>query len=218
MGRRSQHKPDELRSLIIDAAHRLATDGGVTQLSAREIARLIGYAPGTLYNMYENLDEILLRVEVRILEHLDAQLGQELSDATGAEAIRKLAASYVAFAHKQPRLWSLLTEHGLPPGTTPPTWYREALEAPIARFEKPVAAVLRSNDAKLIRQSARMLWCAIHGMTSMSVNAKLGWTDEDDAASQVNDVVDACLKQLAIRTPKRSSAQHGLEEPTAAPR
>ena len=68
MGRRSQHTPEELRELILTATRRIVEERGFRALSAREIAREIGYAPGTLYNMYENLDEILLRVEARVLK------------------------------------------------------------------------------------------------------------------------------------------------------
>ena len=221
MGRRSQHKPDELRDLIINAAYRIVADNGVALLSAREIARVIGYAPGTLYNMYENLDEILLRVEVRMLEQLDAQLAHDMKGTSGAEAVRRFAAGYVRFAHKQPRLWSLLTEHSLPPGTVPPAWYREAIETPIARLEKPVATVLRSTDTKAVRQAARGLWFTIQSMTSMSVSAKLAWSNDDAAGSQIIEVADAYLaylKQLTVRPAKRLAEAHGLKEATAASR
>ena len=64
--------------MILDAAKSIVEEGGATELSAREIARRIGYAAGTLYNVFDNLDDILLRVEAELFEQLDAGLAGSL--------------------------------------------------------------------------------------------------------------------------------------------
>ena len=66
MGRRSVHSPEELRQLILDASQTIVERNGITGLSAREIARMIGYSPGTLYNIFENLDDVLLTLQVQL--------------------------------------------------------------------------------------------------------------------------------------------------------
>src|SRR5262245_47845907 len=70
MGRRSLHTADELRELIIGASTELIEEAGFAGLSAREIARRINYSPGTLYNSFENLDELVLIIEGRLLDRL----------------------------------------------------------------------------------------------------------------------------------------------------
>ncbi len=55
MGRRAVHSPEELRQLILDASRTIVETNGISGLSAREIARVIGYSPGTLYNIFETL-------------------------------------------------------------------------------------------------------------------------------------------------------------------
>ncbi len=74
MGRRSSHTPEELRELIIQAATDLIEHGGLTGLSAREIARKIGYSPGTLYNVFADIDDLILTIEYRLLERLSLRL------------------------------------------------------------------------------------------------------------------------------------------------
>ena len=217
MGRRSQHKPDELRKLIIDAAQRIVENGGVAQLSAREIAREIGYAPGTLYNMYQNLDEILLRVQVRMLERLDETLASDMDGSTGADAITCFATSYVAFAHRHPRLWGLLVEHNLLTGVAPPSWYLEWIDGLHVRLEAPLASLLRTSDAKTIAQTARSLWTAIHGMTVISTSAKHGMQDVGLATLQVLDIVETVLGGLASRAARRGAPAHAFKDrPSAA--
>jgi AcrR family transcriptional regulator len=203
MGRRSQHKPDELRKLILDAAQAIIEKGGVAELSAREIGRAIGYAPGTLYNMYDNLDEILLRVEVRVLEDLDRQLADDMDDSAGADALRNFASGYVAFAHKRPSLWRLLSEHNLPTGVAPPVWYAAAANAPVARLEQPLSVVMPDADRATLLRTARALWASIHGMTVLSTNMKLGGLNADASMVQVVDVVETFVAGIAHRKPKR---------------
>ena len=74
MGRRSTHTPQQLRELILDAAQDIIEAQGLAGLSAREIARRIEYSPGTIYNMFENLDDVVLHVEARVLDALDQRL------------------------------------------------------------------------------------------------------------------------------------------------
>ena len=80
MGRRSTHTPQQLRELILDAAQDIIQVQGLAGLSAREIARRIEYSPGTIYNMFENLDDVVLHVEARVLDALDKRLSTLLQD------------------------------------------------------------------------------------------------------------------------------------------
>ena len=98
MGRRSVHSPEELRQLILDASQTIVERNGITGLSAREIARMIGYSPGTLYNIFENLDDVLLTLQVQLMgrtvEHL-----KRVPHRTGRrKEHRSLAQAYVDFA------------------------------------------------------------------------------------------------------------------------
>ena len=119
MGRRSTHTPQQLRELILDAAQDIIQVQGLAGLSAREIARRIDYSPGTIYNMFENLDDVVLHVEARVLDALDKRLSALLQDGNAAGRVGRLAQAYLAFTHEKPRLWNLLFEHHMPQGGSP---------------------------------------------------------------------------------------------------
>ena len=68
MARRSDHSPQELRAMIIDAAERLVAQGGTAAANAREIAAAIGYTPGTIYNHFANLDDLIRHVTARTVD------------------------------------------------------------------------------------------------------------------------------------------------------
>src|SRR5262245_22534297 len=137
MGRRSTHTPQQLRELILDAAQAIIDAEGLAGLSAREIARRIGYSPGTIYNIFTNLDDVVLNVEARVLDSLDKRLA-EIPDSggDGPRRIVQIAHAYLAFTQENPRLWNLLFEHHLPAGTQLPAWYQQKLEGLMAHVER----------------------------------------------------------------------------------
>ena len=54
--------------------------GGLAGLKTRELAREIGVANGAVYNLVEDMDELILRVGSRTLGRLDAALTARAHD------------------------------------------------------------------------------------------------------------------------------------------
>ncbi len=197
MGRRSTHTPQQLRQLILDAAQDIIVVGGLASLSAREIARRIGYSPGTIYNMYENLDDVVLNVEARVLEALDARLAAVLAEADGPVQVPRLAQAYLAFTHENPKLWNLLFEHHLPAGAELPSWYQEKLEGLMNRIEVALAPLFPAGREADRQRAARVLWAGVHGITSLSTADKLSIVTTEAAGRLVEDLVSTYLRGLA---------------------
>ena len=57
MARRSDHSREELYELALEKAGEIAEKEGLRGLTARGVAREIGYTIGTLYNIFEDLDD-----------------------------------------------------------------------------------------------------------------------------------------------------------------
>ena len=201
MGRRSIHTPEQLRQLILDAAAAIIEANGLAGLSAREIARRIGYSPGTIYNMFENLDDVVLNVEGRVLDALDERLAAELAKGGDQTTlVMRLAQAYLSFTSERPKLWNLLFEHYMPGGTDTPPWYQEKLERLMSRVESAVAPIY-PPDAVLERQrAARVLWASVHGITSLSTANKLANVTTEAAALLVGDLINNYLAGVEVNT------------------
>lgn len=199
MGRRSVHTADELRELILDASTELIEANGLAGLSAREIARRIGYSPGTLYNIFENLDDLVLTIEGRLLDRLSSVLAQLPEKSNPAEGVRQLAQAYIQFTHENPKLWNLLFEHHLPLGREVPPWYQQKLEDLMSRIEDTLAPLMADADPHALRRSARVLWAGIHGITSLSTADKLSNISAETAGPLVDDLVGFYLKGLSLK-------------------
>ncbi len=198
MGRRSVHTAEELRELILDTSTELIEANGLAGLSAREIARRIGYSPGTLYNVFENLDDLVLTIEGRLLDRLDLALSTVPQSSNPAQTVVRLAQAYLQFTQENPRLWNLLFEHHLPPGRDVPAWYQVKLEGLLARIETALTPLYNHDPASRSR-AARVLWAGVHGITSLSTTEKLSIVPSASARDLVDDLVAHYLKGLNER-------------------
>jgi len=199
MGRRSIHTPEELRELIIQAATEIIEQDGLEGLSAREIAKRIGYSPGTLYNVFENLDDLLLTIEARLLDRLSERLADTDTSGTPEQRLRRLAEVYFTFTQESPKLWNLLVEHRLPAGRQVPTWYRAKLESLLTPLEDALAPLVAGSDSSTRKRAARTLWAGVHGMTSLSTANKLSPVTAQVGQSLVDDLVTTYLAGLQRR-------------------
>jgi len=195
MGRRSAHTADELRRLVLDAAEQIIENGGLGELSARQVARRIGYSPGTLYNLFQNLDDVILHVEARMLTALDQRLAAVLDGSSGEAAVRQFARAYHAFSRERPGLWNLLLEHHLPRSHVLPQWYQERLEAPIGRLEAVLAQIVGAEGGRA-KRSARALWAGLHGVTLLSTTTKAGRVMAEATTELIDELVEAYLAGL----------------------
>ena len=89
------------------------------------------------------------------------------------------------------------------------------ITAAAIRLEPPLAAVMRSKDSKAVGRAAHTLWCAIHGLTTMSTNAKLVPMDVDVVLQMAEDLVDCYLAGLAVNLAGRP---RGYRDRPPAPR
>lgn len=204
MGRRSSHTPDQLRKLILDAAQAIIQEVGLSGLSAREIAKRIEYSPGTIYNMFDNLDDVILNVEARVLSELHEQLQAVLNNnKPGQETLKELARSYLQFTHARPRLWNILFEHYMPPGARVPDWYQERLESLMGCIETALAPHFAPDDTVARKRAARVLWASVHGITSLSTANKLSSVTSEAADQLVDDLVGTYLLGLEAKRSRR---------------
>src|SRR6202163_4412754 len=90
----------KLRESLIEAAERSIAAGGLAALKTRELAREIGCANGAVYNLVEDMDELILLVGSRTLARLDALLTDAEGNgaASSVETLVRIALAYCDFA------------------------------------------------------------------------------------------------------------------------
>ena len=192
MTRRSRYTREELRARVIDEAEKLVRARGRKGLTARHLAEAIGIAAGHLYNLFRDLDEIILHVNERLLTHLDARLA-EAGSGVDVDTFRRLTLACHDVAQQNPGLWGLLTEHTFPNGYEFPHWYQDALVRPIRQLERALAGGPHAADAKVAALTAQTLWSCILGITS-AAPATFGTRacGGAEALTQIERLVELC--------------------------
>ncbi|WP_421783157.1 TetR/AcrR family transcriptional regulator [Kiloniella litopenaei] len=178
MARRVDHSPDELRVMILDAAEELVVAGGVSELSARKVAQKIGYAPGTIYNVYANIDALVLTLNGRTLERLHDHLSKTRLDAVteiGAvkRNLEKLLIGYLSFIDDNKSLWRLLFDHVPAEDEDLPEWYDQRVSTLLSVIDQALMPLLPGIDPTELRRLSATLWASLHGIISLADKKKL---------------------------------------------
>lgn len=199
LARRNDHAPVELKGLAVEAARSIAIAEGLRGLTVRRVAERIGYAPGTLYNLFTNLDDLIVQLNGDTLRRLAAAL----SLASGAEPgdrPARLVDAYFDFVEREPLLWSVLFEHRLPQGTSLPAWYTGELDNLVDLVANSLQPVMSEWPAKERRTTVVAMWAALHGISTLAVSNKLALV-ADLAPRQLGHLV---VDRMLAAGPSRS--------------
>jgi AcrR family transcriptional regulator len=186
-----------LRTRLVDVAERTVAEGGLAALKARDLAAEAGCAIGTIYNVFEHLDELVLCVGWRTLAMLDAALGAVRSRGpygSTEEAIAdlvRLALAYLDFATQHQVRWRALFEHRISEAHSLPDWYVGQQQMLFAQVEGPLAMLLPGLDDDRRRILARSLFSAVHGVVVLGLEEKLVSLPLSDLRQQVAGIVRA---------------------------
>jgi AcrR family transcriptional regulator len=178
MVRQSNHYA-VLRERLIDAAERAIAANGLAGLRARDLARESGCAVGTIYNVFEHLDELILCVGLRTLAMLDAALGATRlarpygSTEDAADDLVRLALAYLEFAAEHTVRWRALFDHRMSEARPLPQWFVDQQHALFAQVERPLVTLLPELDPDARRTLARTLFSAVHGIVALGLEEKL---------------------------------------------
>lgn len=179
MARRNDHSPDELRRLALDAARGLVAEEGLRGLTVRRVAERIGYAPGTLYNLFSNLDELVLRLNAETLDRMAEALAAAAARPP-AERATALVEAYFDRIAAEPLAWGVLFEHRLPAGTALPDWYGERLDRLVGIAVAALEPLMTDWPVLERRRAIVAMWAGLHGISTLAVGAKLALVDPGD--------------------------------------
>lgn len=193
MGRRKDHSREQLKDMILDAAWHII--GENDSLTARRIAGDIGYAPGTIYNVFPSMEAVYIAVNGRTIDKLyDVLRQKDCNDDTAppVDNLKQMARLYQQFAKDYRPHWLMLFTHILPDDQTPPDWYLEKIEQLFTPLENQLGRFLKGRN---IRKEARILWASVNGLLLLEETGKMPNIAGDTTATvMADDLIDIFLK------------------------
>ncbi|MDF3046918.1 MAG: TetR family transcriptional regulator [Candidatus Midichloriaceae bacterium] len=183
MGRRGDHTFKELSNMILDSASNILINEGFQKITTRKIATQIEYSVGTLYNIFQNLDDIYIHLNGRTLDDLIKILEEAIKESNGSQ-LRALAYAYVKFSINHVNAWSLLCEYRFPESVAIPKWYEEKIEYLYEIAEKALNNILNIDNPQHLKKYITVLWAGIHGICALSSKGKFTRTGLIETESQ----------------------------------
>lgn len=191
MARRGDHTFEELSSMILNAAYEILETEGFQKISTRKIATKIGYTVGTLYNVFQNLEDIFIHLNARTLDTLIKKLSEV--DITN---IKALAYAYVQFSQENFNAWSLLFEYQFDENTQFPRWYQPKVDSLLAIVANSLKDLTQKCTLEKTKESIIVIWSSIHGICILSSRGKLSKTGASDPKALIDNLIDNYLKGL----------------------
>jgi AcrR family transcriptional regulator len=193
----------DLRRVLIDAALRLAEEGGAEQVSVREAARRAGVSPGAPFRHFETRDALMTAVAEEAQRRFRAEIDAALAEAPAGDPLsrfRKLGLAYLRWAMRYPAHFEIISTARYFDHAGAVELTRDNAEL-IAMTERLLAEAfaqgqLRSADLKTVQTAGRAL---VYGFARMNIDGHFPrWgVAENDIARTAEAVLDLFIDGIA---------------------
>ena len=179
-----------LRDDLISTAENIVREQGVVALTARTLAHEAKCAVGSIYNVFGDLDDLIIGINMRTMARLVSDLGGVRKAGTAPEdQLMALAFGYIRFIMSEQNLWSALMQHHPTDGRELPDRYLGEMNGLFAEIEASIAPLFKEHDHEEHIRAARILWSNLHGLCSLAISDKLDLVAGDNVETLAEDMI-----------------------------
>lgn len=186
-----------VRLEALEIARGIVVREGLAALQARRVAKDAKCSVGSLYNVFGDLDGLILALNVETVGALGKTLAASFAMTRRQptdERLLDLALSYMTFALAHLNLWKAVFEHRLPDNAEVPPTYRADQARLLALIGEIISGEIAGEDVRAC--AARALFAAVHGIIALSVDQKLGTFDARALEAEIRFIVKAAANGL----------------------
>jgi len=189
----------ELKEKLISVATEQIRASGLGKLRARNVTAEAGCALGALYNVFADVDDLIVHVNSRTLARLHEAVSKANEEITEPRTkLVGLAVSYLEFARTEPALWMSLFEHRMPAGASVPEWHLAEHAMLIQQIAEPLAALQPQLSKQQLAVRAKTLFSAVHGVVSMGLGDWFAGPGALAVEGELRLIVNAMVSGLQV--------------------
>lgn len=181
MARNTETRRQRIFEDAMDAATKIARKEGLGSLTVRRIANQIGCSVGTIYNVFDNLDTLILHLNGRTFDALYEELTKVEAKGEPRAVVASLTETYLGFVRDNANLWNVIFEHVWPAKYPLPDWYRAKIERLLKLLASILAPLFPEGHEDENYLAALVLWSGLHGINSLVATGKLGIVTSETA-------------------------------------
>ena len=196
MARDTEKRRAELRDKLLDIAEAEIREKGVASLRARNLAEQAGCAVGAIYNVFDDLTELLLAVNLRTFHRLGENVAAAVAahaEAPPVERLILMAKSYLQFAADDPNLWRALFDVEMSTDSNVPDWYMQELARLFAIIAGPLSELDPNADTSVIDLRTRTLFSSVHGIVLLGLERRISGVPQE----RIEQMVEYLLTSVA---------------------
>jgi AcrR family transcriptional regulator len=193
----TQGRRDALQAKLTDIAERVISERGLTALKARELAREAGCSVGAIYNVFADLDDLVMAVNGRTFQRLGAAVTASLAGRTlpAQERLIVMSHAYLHFAAGNTRSWRALFDLEMSTDTAVPQWYLEELGKLFALIAAPLRQIFPNWPAAQIDLMTRALFSSVHGIVLLGLEKRISGVPTD----RIEEMIAVVLSNVTSR-------------------
>lgn len=179
----------QLKEDIFRLCYETVKQDGAAAINARKVAKEIGCSVGSIYNVFENLDAIILEINSKTLQWLEERI-TNIIENTGdpMEALFGFGSMYIELGRDHYQLWNTLFEHPRKDKTPKPEWYQQKVSNIFALISTTIAPLF-DNDLKKADAATKILWAGFHGISALALSGRLENVKAASAPEMVNTLI-----------------------------
>lgn len=195
MAGKVERRREELRSRLIDIAERRIAAEGMGAIKARDLAREAECAVGAIYNVFDELEDIVIAVNGRTFQRLGLVVASSIADGQGATPTDQLIAmsqAYLKFASDHPNLWRSLFDLKMSADAPVPEWYLKELGRLFGFILAPLQELFPKADDAEIDLLTRTLFSSVHGIVLLGLETRISGVPRE----RLDDMIALLLRNV----------------------
>ena len=182
---RREREKQEVRQGILTAAREIARHEGWQSVTIRKVAERIEYSPPTIYEYFQNKEDILLELLREGFRQLSAALRTAWESTEDCEQrLMNMVEAYWQFAMSQPELYQVMNGLGVPYCSEKPPAARESFD--ITKEALVDWMHTMGVDIPDVEGAVQIIRSLVHGLISLTMADRIHGGE-------------ACAKQLLQR-------------------
>jgi AcrR family transcriptional regulator len=198
---RKERERQEMRGKILEAAREMFLEEGYDKTSIRNIAEKIEYSPGTIYQYFEDKDEIFFIIHQEGFDKLFEMMAVVNEISNPVEKLKTLGQIYMQFAIENPELYDLMFIMRAPMNRL--LEKKKDWERGFTSFEFLESIVNECIEKKLIRFNeskiaAVAIWAYVHGLISLYIRDRFKMLNEEEIEKIMNTCVISLMEMVEV--------------------
>lgn len=172
---KTEQRRAELRSRLTDQAEQVIATQGLAALKARDLAAQAGCSVGAIYNVFADLNQLVMAVNGRTFQRLGAAVTASIDgrDLAPRDCLITMSQAYLRFAASNTKAWRALFDLEMASDAPVPDWYLAELAALFALISAPLRRIFPDWTAGQIDLMTRALFSSVHGIVLLGLEKRI---------------------------------------------